>query len=113
MTTTVLIEGLTLRASVGIHAAEKSAPQRVVVDLELATDCPAPARDAIEEAVCYETLATQIRELVAARHYNLLETLAAAIAALAQSDPRVRGGRVTLRKPDILPDAAVGVRVTF
>jgi 7,8-dihydroneopterin aldolase/epimerase/oxygenase len=112
MQTTVFIESLKVTAPVGIHAAERAAPQRILVDLELRVG-PPPGRDDIAQAVCYEKLSNEIRALAEDRHRDLLETLAAEIAALCRADPRVIGGHVTLRKPGILGAAAVGVRLTF
>lgn len=112
-----LLRGLELTASLGVHPHEHAAPQRVVVDLELAVaDDAAPSGigpDRLDRVVDYEALANRVRLLVGSGHTLLVETLAERIAldALA-ADPRVRLARVRVEKPDALPGvAAVGTVV--
>ncbi|HBH26518.1 MAG TPA: dihydroneopterin aldolase [Rhodospirillaceae bacterium] len=111
MQTFVVLEGLEILAPVGVHPAERAGPQRLLLDVTLEVE--PPADDAIAQAVDYETLAQDIRSLAAQRHRDLLETLAAEVAALARANPGVRGGRVALRKPGLLGAQAVGVAVVF
>ena len=109
---TTILEGLELVMGLGIHAEELAAPQRVLVNVRMEVDYPAPpSEDRIEAVLDYDFLRDGIRALVAERHFHLQETLCEAIAALCLADPRV--ARVTVRsmKPDIYPDAAVGCEI--
>jgi 7,8-dihydroneopterin aldolase/epimerase/oxygenase len=111
MQTTVFIEYLEVTARVGIHPEERAGPQKLLIDIAL--EVIPLEHDDITQTVCYERLSNEIKALAEERHRDLLETLAAEIAALCRADPRVIGGHVTLRKPGILGAAAVGVRLTF
>jgi len=62
--------------------------------------------------VCYAEIVAGVREIVAAGHINLVETLAERIAARCLSDGRVRSARVRIEKLDVFADAAsVGVEI--
>ena len=107
----ILLEGLELVMGLGIHAEERAAPQRVVVNV--AMDCSYPARpeDRIDTVVDYDFLREEIHNLVKTRHFDLQETLCEEIVILALRDPRVTGVKVRSMKPDFYPDAAVGCEI--
>ncbi len=110
----VFVRGLTLQARLGIDPSEV-APQRVVLSIELLVDddaAPGIGPDRIARVVNYAEVADRARAIALADHIRLAETLAERIAVAALDDPRVALARVTVEKPDILPDvAAVGVTV--
>ena len=57
-------------------------------------------------------MADMVREVVAARHVQLVETLAERLAIGCLVDSRVRSVRVRVEKLDIMPDGATaGVEV--
>lgn len=106
----VFVRNLVLAAKIGVHPHEKVRPPRlrISVDLEMA-DNP-PVRDELDAALDYERVVADIRKLAAARHINLVETFADAVARICLSDPRVSCARVTVEKLDVYPDAeSVGV----
>ncbi len=111
----VFLRDFELLASVGVHAFEHEARQRLVINLELlVTDdaVSAPGADDLARVVDYETVANRVRDLVLSGHVQLLETLCERIAASCLRDPRVRLVRVRVEKPDIFEDiAAVGVEI--
>lgn len=108
---TINLEGLEVRVGLGIHAAERAAPQRVTIDVSM--DCAYPARpeDRIDAVVDYDFLREGIIRLAASRHFELQETLCDAVAALAFADPAVVRVRVRSKKLDIYPDARVGCEI--
>jgi len=109
---TTILDGLELVMGLGIHAEELAGPQRVIVNVRMDVDYPAPpSDDRIEQVLDYDFIRDDIRALVAGRHFHLQETLCEAIAGLCLADARVV--RVTVRsmKPDIYPDAAVGCEI--
>lgn len=109
---TLLLDGLVVSAAIGIHPEELAAQQRVTVSVRLDVVYSArPAEDRIEEALDYDFVRREIHALVAARRFNLQETLCEAIAAFCLSDPRVRQVTVRSVKPDIYPDAAIGCEI--
>lgn len=107
------IDGLVLSCRVGIHAHERTTPQRVRIDVEVVTrEEPMGLPDRIDSVICYERLATRIREIVQAGHANLVETLAARIADHCCAAGAVERVRVGVRKLDaILGAESVGVEL--
>lgn len=105
------LEGLEVTMGLGIHAHERAAPQRVILDVAMDCSYPGVPEDRIGAVVDYDFLREGIIRLAAARHFELQETLCEAVAALAFADPAVV--RVTVRsmKPDIYPDARIGCEI--
>ena len=109
----LLIEDLELTMQIGVSDAERAAPQRVLVTLEVEVAARQPEHDRVEEVVDYGTIIERIRTL-SGGEVRLLETLAATIAAMSLADPRVAAVTVTLRKPDLMADAgAVGIVASY
>jgi 7,8-dihydroneopterin aldolase/epimerase/oxygenase len=112
----VFVRGLELRASLGVHPHEKAAPQRVVIDVQLAVrDETAPSgvgEDDLRRTVDYAAVVRAASAIVAEGHTLLVETLAEKIAQAALVDPRVARARVAVEKPDAFTEVAgVGVIV--
>lgn len=109
---TTILDGLEVTMGLGIHAVERAAPQRVMLTVRLTCDYgPARFADDIASVVDYDFIRDGIRALVAARHFELQETLCEEVAALCFADARVREVRVRSVKPDIYPDASVGCEI--
>jgi dihydroneopterin aldolase len=120
----VFLRDLVLLASVGVHAFEHEARQRIRLNVDLAVldegvgpmhrplSLPAPAREDLHRVVDYEAVATRVRAIASAGHVRLLETLAERIAEACLEDGRVRSVRVRVEKLDIFPDmASVGIEI--
>ena len=109
----VFVRDLVLPATVGVWAHEKGQRQRVRINLDLGVaEGATPPPDRLDAVVCYDRLTRGVRELVAAEHVHLLETLAERIAALALVDPRVVSARIRVEKLDVYADAeAVGIEI--
>ena len=110
----VFVRDLSLLCSIGVHQHEKDAKQRIIINLDLSVEESDPAKinDMLEQVVCYETLIDRVRGLVSKEHVHLVETLAEKIATACLMDRRVREVRVSVEKPDIIPDAfSVGVEI--
>lgn len=107
----ILLEGLEVAMGLGIHEAERAAPQRV--QIRVAMDCrySAAPEDRIEAVVDYDFLRTGILALAASRHFELQEVFCDAVAALALRDPRVQRVEVRSMKLDIYPDARIGCEI--
>jgi dihydroneopterin aldolase len=105
------LEGLEVAMGLGIHAAERAAPQRVTIDVAMDCTYPAVPEDRIDAVVDYDFLREGILGLAASRHFELQETLCDAVAALAFADPAVVRVRVRSKKLDVYPDARVGCEV--
>jgi len=113
MQDTIEIRDLLLRAIIGINPDERINRQDVLLNIVLETDLRAAARsDDIRDAVNYRTIAKEIIEFVEGSQFNLVESLAEAVAELSLRDKRVVCARVSIHKPGALRFAAsVGVTV--
>lgn len=112
----VFVRGLTVQARLGVHAHEEAHAQRVVISVDLAVrDESAPTGEGMDElsrVVDYGAVAATVRRIASAGHVRLAETLAERIAVALLADERVARARVTVEKPDVLPDvSSVGVAV--
>ena len=111
----VFLRDMILAASIGVHAFEHQAPQRIRINIDLAVDedgDAAAGRDDLSQVVDYEKIAGDVRAIVASRHVRLVETLAERLAASCLADPRVQQARVRVEKLDIFADtASVGVEI--
>ena len=107
----IFIRDLRVDAIIGIYEHERTTRQPVSLDLELATDIRVAARsELIEDALDYHALTLAVEAFVANSEYQLVETLAEAIAKLIQQDFGVSWLKLTLHKPQALNQAAdVGV----
>jgi dihydroneopterin aldolase len=103
-----------IRINIGVHPYEKTAEQRVVmnVDLYIPLALSTPRADALDEVVDYDFIRESIAARVARGHIHLQETLCDDVLALMLQHPKVRAARVSYEKPDVYPDCeAVGCEV--
>jgi dihydroneopterin aldolase len=92
----VELHGLEVFGRHGVLEAEQREGQTFLFDVML--DVAEPAADRVEETVDYREVAVRVREVSDGTRFDLLESLAAAVAdALAASFP-VAGVRVRVRK---------------
>ena len=109
----VFIRDFMVECLIGVYDYEKSVPQRVRINLDLAVDeGEHPIIDDIRNVVSYETMANSILAIANEGHVNLVETFAERIADMCFEDPRVYSVRVRIEKLDILENAeSVGVEI--
>ena len=109
----ILIEGLQVKARVGVTAVERRKPQAVFIDLELEADLAGAARrDAVEETVDYAAVVREVKALVKERSFRLVEAMAQATAESVSSRFRPDQVRVRIRKFSVPGTASVGVEIT-
>jgi dihydroneopterin aldolase/2-amino-4-hydroxy-6-hydroxymethyldihydropteridine diphosphokinase len=113
MTDQIHIRDLLLRTIIGINDEERRNQQDVLINIVLYADTrKAGASDDIEDAVNYRTITKRIISLVENSEFYLVEKMAAEIAAICLSDPRVERARVRVEKPGALRFArSVGIEV--
>lgn len=111
----IVLRDLVLSPSVGLTDAERAAPQRICINLEIQVTPQRPQDDRIDEVVNYSSLVRQVRQVFAATDsIRLLETLSGQIADACLTDPRVEWVRVRLDKLDRYADAAgIGVDLLY
>jgi len=109
----VLIRDLVMLCSIGVHAHEHDAKQRIRINMELdALEGARPIEDDLRNVVCYDEIISAVRRIVDAGHVRLIETLAERIAGLCLSDPRIRRARIQIEKLDVYADVgSVGVAI--
>ncbi|HWT96630.1 MAG TPA: dihydroneopterin aldolase [Rhizomicrobium sp.] len=108
----VFVRDLVLPCRIGVYSHEKLGTQRVRINLELICAEHPAINDEHVNVVCYDQIITEIKQLIAGEHINLVETLAERIAGLCLQDYRVHQVKVRVEKLDVFPEAeAVGVEI--
>ena len=116
----MFVRDLVLEARIGVYAHEQGRTQRIRVSLDMAVEDdgaanvsrPAVGADELGRVVDYDTVIAAVRDVVAAGHVQLVETLAERVAEMCLKDARVRVARVMVEKLDVFADAAsVGVEI--
>jgi dihydroneopterin aldolase len=117
----VFIRDLVLPASIGVLAHEHAAAQRVRINVDLGVEDdsargglsrPRAAREALSRVVDYAVVAQRVRDIVAAGHIALVETMAERIAESCLADRRVHIARIRVEKLDVFADAtSAGVEI--
>jgi dihydroneopterin aldolase len=96
----VYIRALRAQAVIGVYEWERHIRQTVVLDLEMASDTArAAASDQIADALDYAAISSRVIALVEASEYQLLETLADAVARMITCEFGVPWLRLRLSKP--------------
>jgi dihydroneopterin aldolase len=96
----VELAGLELFGYHGLNPEERAEGQRFLFDVFVEVDDEA-ASDRLEDTVDYREVLEVVRGVSDSRRFNLLEALAAAVAAeLVRRFPIARA-RVRVRKPDV------------
>jgi len=95
----VEVHGLELFGRHGVNDDERGEGQTFLFDVTL--EIAEPKEDAIDETIDYRLVRDIVREINEGESYQLLETLAAAVADALNAELRVKRVRVTVRKPGI------------
>lgn len=78
----IFIEELRVDAHVGIYERERVAPQTLELNLTFGVPDAAAQRDDIADTIDYAKVIARLREELAARQFNLIETLGEFVVAL-------------------------------
>lgn len=107
----VYIKALEVDAVIGVYDWERDIRQTLVIDLDLASDNQlAATQDRIEDAIDYAAICRVVIDLVSGSSYQLLESLAEAVAQQIMADFPVPWLRLQIGKPGAVAEAAdVGV----
>jgi dihydroneopterin aldolase len=95
----VEVHGLELVGRHGVNDDERREGQTFLFDVRL--EIAEPKEDAIDETIDYRLVRDIVRRINEGESYQLLETLAAAVADALNAELRVKRVRVTVRKPGI------------
>ncbi|MCO7233259.1 MULTISPECIES: dihydroneopterin aldolase [Cobetia] len=109
----VLIEALVVETVIGVYDWERTIRQRLVMDLEMATDIRAAAADDdLTHTLDYAAISARIQTFAEDSRFELVETFAERLAALLREEFGIPWLTMTVRKPGAVPEAAaVGVRI--
>ncbi len=109
----ILINNLSLNASIGIHDFEKKKRQKISISLEIIVkDNIYITNHNIENFVSYEFIVNDIKKLISRGHIELLETLSEEIFAMCFKDDRIFSIKLTLEKLEVFKEAnSVGIEV--
>jgi len=95
----IFLTSLNVECIVGIWEWERRVKQRVVIDLEMATDIrKAAASDHIDDTIDYKKVAKRVLAFVSESQYQLVETLTENIAKVIISEFGVSWVKVRLNK---------------
>lgn len=105
--TKIIIKGLEVLASIGVHPHEHAETQMIIIDIELDMgSMPTPEDDMLAETLDYAMVADKAAEFAQEAHVQLVETLAGRIAKWALTeDERVLACTVRIAKPHALINA--------
>jgi FolB domain-containing protein len=99
----IVIEDLLLRCIVGVNPEERVTERDVILRVTLHAELrPAGRSDALADTIDYKALKGEIRALVEASQYFLIEKLAHEVARLCLSRPGVERAVVRVEKPGAL-----------
>jgi dihydroneopterin aldolase len=97
----ITLSGLRGRGLHGVYPRERVEGQTFVVDAVLEVDTRAAAEgDDLACTVDYGAIAGKLVAAIEGEPVNLIETLAARLAAVCLADPAVHGVQITVHKPD-------------
>ncbi|MET0657996.1 MAG: dihydroneopterin aldolase [Steroidobacteraceae bacterium] len=109
----IFLSALTTECIVGIWDWERRVKQRIVLDIEMASDIRrAAATDHIDDTLDYKKVSKRVLAFVEASQYQLVETLTEHIAKLIVQEFGVAWVRVRLNKQGAIRGARdVGIEI--
>ncbi len=109
----IFLRELKVPAVIGIWEWERRIEQTVSLDLEIAADVRAAAADdSIEAAVNYKDIAKRVIAFTSESRFQLVETLAEAVARIIVTEYGVEWVRIAVAKPGAIEGSReVGVMI--
>jgi dihydroneopterin aldolase len=109
----IFLRDLEIEAVIGIWEWERRIKQVVSIDLEMATDAKRASRaDSIEATLNYRDVAKRLIEFVGQSQFELVESLAEAVARIVIEEFKVPWTRVGVTKPGAIRGSrTVGVSI--
>jgi len=96
----IFLRELEIDAVIGIWEWERRIRQKISIDLDMATDArKASGADQVEGTLNYRDVAKRLIEFVSNSQFELVESLAEAVARIVVVEFRVPWARVSIAKP--------------
>lgn len=96
----IFIHQLKVETIIGIFPWEREQKQPVIIDLEITTNIrPAAVSKSIKDTIDYAQVAARVTDFVSNSQFQLLETLAEAIAQLLFTEFKITWLKLQLAKP--------------
>jgi dihydroneopterin aldolase/D-erythro-7,8-dihydroneopterin triphosphate epimerase len=110
----IFIRDLALRCIIGLYPEERTNKQDILINVTMETDLRAAGKsDDLNDTVDYKAIKMAILDFVENSSFNLIESLADAVAAICLVDERITSATVTIDKPGALRFCrSVAVEVT-
>ena len=109
----ILINNLTIQASVGVYEQEKQNKQKIIVNVELLlSNGSEPKHDNLESTQDYSQFRKCLIDIIQSQHFQLLEVLVEKIHSTLMINSYVLGAKVKVSKPDIFNDCEVAYELS-
>lgn len=108
----IRIEALACSVRVGVPEEERAKPQKILLDLEIGLDLADAGRcDRVEETIDYAAVCAEVKHLVEAKPFKLVEAVAESVAERVLEKFLPDEVRVSVRKFSVPGAASVGVEI--
>ncbi len=108
----IFIDDMRVEARVGIFGREQAAPQTLEISLTFGVPDEAARDDDIDKTIRYDAVIERIRAELAARHFNLLETLGEYVIGLLLDEFGAPWVKISIAKIGIMKGVRrVGVQI--
>ncbi len=109
----ILINNLTIQASVGVYEHEKQNKQKIIINVELLlSDDSEPKQDNLESTQDYSQFRKCLIDIIQSQHFQLLEILVEKIHSTLMVNSYVIGAKVKISKPNIFNDCEVAYELS-
>ena len=108
----IFIDDMRVEAHVGVFPREQAATQTLEISLSFGVPDAAAKNDDIAETIRYDDVIARIRSELAARRFNLLETLGEFVISLMLEDFGAPWAKISIAKLGIMKGVRrVGVQI--
>lgn len=109
----VFIQQLAVNTTIGVYDWEKKIKQKLLFDLEISSNAAhAAINDNIDDTIDYAKVSDAITRYVEQNQFELIETVAEAVANIILNDFSANWVSITLQKPGAVENAlTVGVKI--